>query len=98
MGNSSSSSNVTSSGLYSNISSVKSKEQGLPFRVFHDYPILPGKRRSLCVDLAILNTDSLVEVAVEFKYEPSHNRSDIWPTKLKPSVVFWGDDGVGKDV
>jgi len=74
------------------------KEYGLPFRIFNDYPILPGNRRSLCADLAILNTDSLVEVAAEFKYEPSHTRGDIWPTKLKPSVVFWRDDGVGKDV
>lgn len=74
------------------------KEYNLPFRVFNDYPILPGKRRSLCVDLAILNTDCLVEVAAEFKYEPSHKRANIWPTKLKPSVVFWGDDGMDKDV
>jgi len=37
------------------------KEYGLPFRIFNDYPILPGNRRSLCADLAILNTDSLVE-------------------------------------
>lgn len=74
------------------------KEYGLPFRVFNDYPILPGKRHSFCVDLAILNTDGLVEVAAEFKYEPSHKRGDIWPTKFKPSVVFWSDDSVGKDV
>ena len=53
------------------------KEYGLPYRVFNDYPILPGNRRSLCADLAILNTDSLVEVAAEFKYEPSHTRGDI---------------------
>ena len=39
-----------------------------------------------------------VEVAAEFKYEPSHNRSDIWPTKFGPTVVFWGNDGVGKDI
>lgn len=74
------------------------KEQSLPYRVFNDYPILPGRRRSLCADLAILNMDGSAEVAAEFKYEPSHKRSDIWPTKFGPSVVFWGSDGVGKDV
>ena len=77
------------------------KEQNLPYRVFNDYPILhvPGAR-SICVDLAILNQSGEVEVAGEFKYEPSHKRSniDIWPTKLKPSVVFWGDEGVSKDI
>jgi len=74
------------------------EEQSLPYRVFNEYPILPGKRRSLCTDLAILNCHDPVEVAVEFKYEPSHKRSgiDIWPTKFP--IVFWGDDGVGKDV
>lgn len=83
------------------------KEQSLPFRVFNDYPILSGNRRSICVDLAILNMDNLVEVAAEFKYEPSHERKykasqgkegDIWHTKFGPTVVFWGDDGVGKDI
>jgi hypothetical protein len=60
------------------------KEQGLPYRVFNDFPLLPGNRRSLCADLAILasNKNDLAEVAVEFKYEPSHRRSgiDIWHT------------------
>lgn len=78
------------------------KEQDLPYKVFNDFPILPGNRRSLSADLAILasNKNDLVEVAVEFKYEPSHERSDvdIWHTKLTPSVVFWGSDGVAKDV
>lgn len=74
------------------------KERGFPLRVINDYPILPGNRRSLCTDLAILTTANTLEVAAEFKYEPSHRRSDIWPTKLNPSVVFWGADGVGKDV
>jgi hypothetical protein len=72
------------------------KARALPFRVFNDYPILPGNRRSLCADIAILNRQDKVEVAVEFKYEPCHKRTDIWPTKFP--VVFWNDDGVGKDV
>jgi hypothetical protein len=68
----------------------------LPYRVFNDYPMLPGKRRSLSADLAILNQDNLVEVAVEFKYEPSHGRQDILRAKFP--VVVWGKEGVRKDV
>src|SRR5690242_16270653 len=67
------------------------KERDLPYKVFNDFPILPGSRRSLSADIAILNSNEndLVEVAAEFKYEPSHRRSDvdIWHTKLTPSVV-----------
>ena len=74
----------------------KIEEQELPYQVFNDYPMLSGKRRSLSTDLAILNQNGIVEVAVEFKYEPSHSRSDILPTKFP--VVSWGNDGVGKDV
>lgn len=70
----------------------------LPFRVFNDYPLLAGKRRSLSADLAILNSENLVVVAVEFKYEPSHQRKGIDISNGKFPVVFWGDDGVGKDV
>jgi hypothetical protein len=70
----------------------------LPYRVFNDFPILPGTRRSLCTDIAILNSRNDIEVAAEFKYEPAHDRTDIWPSKFLPTVVFWGDDGVGKDV
>lgn len=68
----------------------------LPYRVFNDYPILSGNRRSICVDLAILDCTDSVELAAEFKFEPDHRRSDVWPTKFP--VVFWGHDGVGKDV
>ena len=76
------------------------EDSRLPLRIFNDYPILPGKRRSVCTDLALLDETGTVLIAAEFKYEPSHQRSgkDIWPTKLDPSVVFWGTDGVGKDV
>ena len=74
------------------------RRTGAPYRVFNDHTILPRIR----TDLAILSGDS-IEVAVEFKYEPSHIRradrgGDIWPTKLDPSVVFWtGDGSVEKD-
>lgn len=70
-------------------------DQGLPYRVFNDYRMLPGKRRGLSADLVILH-DDLVEVAIEFKYEPSHKRTDIPPDKF--DVVSWSSDGVGKDV
>ena len=69
------------------------EKQNLTYRIFHNFPVIPGKT----TDLAILRQDNSIEVAAEFKYEPSHNRrfTDIWPTKLP--VVFW-DDGVGKDM
>jgi len=65
----------------------------LAYRIFHNFPVIPGKT----TDLAILRQDNSIEVAAEFKYEPSHGRKfmDIWTTKLP--VVFW-DDGVGKDM
>lgn len=71
---------------------------GAPLRVFNDHTILPGIRS----DLVIL-AGNAIQVAAEFKYEPSHQRradrgGDIWPTKLNPSVVFWtGDGSVQKD-
>ncbi len=71
----------------------------LPYRVFNEYR-LGGPR----ADLVILGGDS-VEVAAEFKYEPSHDRKadrggDIWSSKLNPSAVFWSDPNgsVTKDV
>lgn len=71
----------------------------LPYRVFNDHTIF-GRTRT---DLAILAGDT-VEVAIEFKYEPSHERradrgGDIWPSKLDPSVVFWtGEGSVERDI
>ena len=40
--------------------------------------------------------DGRVEVALEFKYEPAHDRSDI-PSEKFP-VVDWGNEGVAKDI
>lgn len=69
----------------------------LPYRVFNDYPMIPGSRRSLSADLAIVSVATGdVLAAAEFKYEPSHSRSDILKTKFP--VVFWGKDGVQKDI
>jgi len=64
--------------------------------------MLKGNRRSLSTDLAIVDPQGGVALAAEIKYEPDHRRADrrgeIWPTKVQPSVVFWGEEGVLKDV
>ena len=57
---------------------------------------MPGKRRSICTDLAIVDSRGVVELAAEFKCEPAHTRGDIWPSKFP--VVFWGDEGVKGDI
>ncbi len=80
----------------------KIKELNLPLRVYNDYPMLPGSRRARSADLVIVNQADEVEVAAEFKYEPSHQRTDIQRQKLP--VVFWGTSpseigqGVAHDV
>lgn len=71
---------------------------GLSWTVFNDYPMLPGSRRSLSVDLAIRDADGEVLVAAEFKYEPSHDRVEFRALPGKLPVVFWGIEGVAKDV
>lgn len=74
------------------------KRAGLPYRVFNDHTIFRKTR----TDLAILDEKNSVEIAAEFKYEPSHTRradrgGDIWQTKF--DVVFWSGEGsVEKDV
>lgn len=68
------------------------EQQRLPYRVFNDYKLLPGK----LADLVILGPEDMAEVAVEFKYEPSHSRQDIGSQKFP--VVFWDAHGVGEDV
>ena len=78
-------------------------KDNIPLEVYNDFPMIKAERRSLCTDIAILNKRNEVELAVEFKYEPDHQRGfgvkkNIWPTKLSPSVVFWGKEGVKKDV
>jgi hypothetical protein len=78
-------------------------EGDLPFEVYNDFPMIKAERHSLCTDLAVLNQRNEVELAIEFKYEPDHQRGfgakrNIWPSKLSPSVVFWGKEGVEKDV
>lgn len=72
------------------------EEQHLPYKIFNDHPMISGKHRSLSTDLAIVDPRGCVQVAAEFKYEPSHSRGDIPQAKFP--VVFWGDDGIGKDL
>ena len=77
---------------------------GVPFHVVNDYTMFDRIR----ADLVVLNSGA-VEVAVEFKYEPSHARSterkgDIWQSKFNPDIVFWTvpassrDGSVEKDI
>jgi hypothetical protein len=54
------------------------RDSSVALRVVNDYPILPGNRRSLTADLAILDAKGAVEVAAEFKYEPAAS-----PTSLR---------------
>ena len=65
-------------------------------RVLNDFPMIPTSRRSLSADLALISPDDRVQLALEFKYEPSHRRTDILGSKFP--VVFWGAEGVAKDV
>ena len=64
-----------------------------PWTVYNDYPMIPGPRRSLSADLAIVDAAGGVAIAVEFKYEPCHRRHDV--LKYKLPVVEWA--GVVKD-
>jgi hypothetical protein len=73
-------------------------DHDLPWMVLNDYPMLPGPRRSLSADLVVRDVDGEVLVAVEFKYEPSHERIELQATPGKLPVVSWGMEGVAKDV
>lgn len=70
----------------------------LPYGVFNDYPMIPGTRRSLSTDLIIRSPSGTVLVAAEFKYEPSHSRLEFKALPGKLPVVFWGPEGVAKDI
>src|SRR5688572_18986663 len=58
----------------------------LPVRVYNDYPMIAGPRRSLSADLAMVSPTDEVLVAAEFKYEPCHRRLDLLKTKLPLTV------------
>ncbi len=70
------------------------ENEGLPYKVMNDHPILPGKRRSLSADIVILNSEP-PDLVAEFKYEPAHRREDIPHSKFP--VVFWSE-GVLEDI
>lgn len=72
--------------------------RSLPFEVFNDYPLLPGTRWARSADLVIRKASKEALVAAEFKYEPSHRRAEFVAMPGKLPVVFWGPDGVAKDV
>lgn len=74
------------------------RDRSLPYEIFNDYPILPGARRARSADLVIRDSDKTVLVAAEFKYEPSHRRTEFLAQPGKLPVVFWGDDGVARDI
>lgn len=57
----------------------------LPYRVNYNHDLLGSKQH--WADLTIINSNCSVEVAIEVKYEPSHQREDISHTKLP--VVEW---------
>lgn len=71
-------------------------EGHLPFKVFNDHPVLPGNRRHISADLALLDAQAgAIDLVAEFKYEPSHQRTDILKQKLP--VVLWRE-GVMEDI
>ena len=75
------------------------KNNYLPYRVFNDHRIPSSRRSRRRTDLAILDESSCsIEVAVEFKYEPSHSRKgkDIFEGKFP--VVAWGKNGIATDM
>jgi hypothetical protein len=67
--------------LQKKISDIINREH-LTLKVFNDYPMIKAHRRSLSADLVVLNELSEVEVAVEFKYEPSHKRNEYTEGKF----------------
>jgi len=59
------------------------------YKVYNDYGLLKGKKRSRSTDIVIVDEVSIDKgiVAIEFKYEPNKNRSDI--PKKKIPVISW---------
>ena len=78
------------------LTEILAREQS-QFNLFNDYPIEPGSRRSICVDLAVASRgicykdvqtgEAQLEFVAEFKFEPSKVRPDIMSHKLP--VVEW---------
>src|SRR5665648_948421 len=81
------------------------EEKGLPYKVFNDFPMETGERRSKSVDIAIVKTGiddrdisygkAQAELVIEFKFEPSKMRKDEICVHKLP-VVGWS--GVLEDI
>jgi hypothetical protein len=71
------------------------KKKNLPFRVFHDYGPLQTNRRKNYIDLVVLDTNDTVLIAAEFRFEPSHKRTDIASEKFP--VISWDKRGIRAD-
>lgn len=76
--------------------------QRLDYQVFNNYSLSSNKSNKhsrVSTDLAIISPNG-VEVAAEFKYEPSHDRKDKDIKRGKFPVVSWDDPNwsVVKDV
>jgi hypothetical protein len=65
------------------------RDRNLDWSVFNDYPMIPGRRRSLSADLAVRSARGQILLVAEFKYEPAHSRKDILSHKLP--VIGWAD-------
>jgi hypothetical protein len=65
------------------------ESEHLPYRIYNDYPMIAGLRRSLSADLAIVSSSNEALVAAEFKYEPCHRRLDLLQNKLP--VTVWAE-------
>lgn len=84
----------------------------LNYKVYEEYPILPGNNRSVTVDLAIMEKSfiprqgKLIEVVAEFKYEPSKLRENILgyfyseegKKKTRFPIIFYNNKGIKKDI
>jgi len=63
------------------------QRRGVAWGVAHDHGVLPGPRRRLPSDLAVLDEAGRVELAVELRYEPAASRGDLRRERLP--LVTW---------
>lgn len=69
------------------------RRQNLPYKIYNDFAVPKG---GCWADLVLIEED-VVDVAIEFKYEPSRSRENIdIPDSKLPVVASWGE--VAKDV
>ena len=64
-------------------------------RVFHEYKMTNGQVKSPPADLVLLGPEDQAELAIEFKYEPAHQRANTEFPPTKFPVVDW--KGVVRD-